>query len=229
MNASYPASKAIEELQLARPKSRAEAIISSSEPYVGTKEAAALLGVSVSTIQKMVEAGTLRAWKTQGGHRRVAESDVAILKRSGMASPGGDAHGKRVVLIVENNATMVKAYAKAAAEWGERIDVSFAGDAAAALLAIAQRRPDIVITDLAMEPFDGFHLIKTLRGSPELRNTRILVVTGLTDTEIKARGGLDEATLCYYKPLSFQRLAGYIDGFLQAVYRGPDQTRRIVS
>jgi len=175
-----------------------------------------MLGVSVSTIQKMVEAGTLRAWKTQGGHRRVAESDVQEMKRSGNASPSTDVHhGALAVLIVEDNQAQIKAYNKAMAEWGERVVVSYAGDAAAALLIIAQRRPDLVITDLAMEPFDGFHLIRMLRGSAELRHTLVLVVTGLTDEEIAARGGLDANTICYHKPLSFQRLGGYIDALTQ--------------
>jgi excisionase family DNA binding protein len=204
---------------MARPKSRAESIISAAEPYIGTKEAAALLGVSVSTIQKMVEAGTLRAWKTQGGHRRISANSVTSLKRSGMASPTGDNNGRLQVLVVEDNATMIKAYTKALSEWGSGVNLYFAGDGAAALLAIAQRRPDLVITDLAMEPFDGFHLIKTLRGSSDLAETAILVVTGLSDEEIKARGGLDDATLCYRKPLSFQRLGGYIDGLMQARQR----------
>lgn len=201
---------------MARPKSRAEEISAAAEPYLGTKEAAAMLGVSVSTIQKMVEAGTLRAWKTQGGHRRVAESDVAEMKRTGLASPpSGSQRGPLAVLIVEDNPVQRKAYDKALADWGPRVAVSYERDGAAALLAIAQRRPELVITDLAMEPFDGFHLIRTLRGSRDLEATRILVVTGLSDDEISARGGLDEITLCYRKPLSFQRLHGYIDALVQ--------------
>ena len=136
-----------------------------------------------------------------------------------MASPTGDNNGRLQVLVVEDNATMIKAYTKALSEWGSGVNLYFAGDGAAALLAIAQRRPDLVITDLAMEPFDGFHLIKTLRGSSDLAETAILVVTGLSDEEIKARGGLDDATLCYRKPLSFQRLGGYIDGLMQTRQR----------
>ena len=175
-----------------------------------------MLGVSVSTIQKMVEAGTLRAWKTQGGHRRVAERDVLEMKSTGLASPSRATHrGPLAVLIVEDNPVQLKAYSKAAADWGPRVAVSYAADGAAALLAIAQRRPELVITDLAMEPFDGFHLIRTLRGSTELQDTRILVVTGLSDDEIAARGGLDDVTLCYRKPLSFQRLHGSIDALIQ--------------
>lgn len=205
---------------MGQPKSRVEEISAAAELYLGTKEAAALLGVSVSTIQKMVEAGTLGAWKTQGGHRRVAERDVLEMKSTGLASPSRASHrGPVAVLIVEDNPVQLKAYSKAVADWGPRVAVSYAGDGAAALLAIAQRRPALVITDLAMEPFDGFHLIRTVRGSIELQDTRVLVVTGLSDDEIAARGGLDDATLCYRKPLSFQRLHGYIDALVHR--RGP--------
>ena len=201
---------------MARPKSRADEISAAAEPFLGTKEAAAWLGVSVSTIEKMVEAGTLRAWKTQGGHRRVAERDVADMKRTGLASPPRDSELRPLaVLIVEDNPVQLKAYGQAVADWGQRVSVSYAGDGATALLAIAQRRPDVVITDLSMEAFDGFHLIRTLRGSKDLQDTRVLVVSGLSESEIAARGGLDDATLCYFKPLSFQRLHGYMDALVQ--------------
>lgn len=200
---------------MARPKSRAAEILSTNEAFLGTKEAAAMLGVSVSTIHKMVEAGNLRAWRTQGGHRRIAQADVAAANRGGMQKPSGSAQDSLSILIVEDDATMVKAYTRVAAKWGDAVDVSFASDSAAGLLQIAQRRPNLVVTDLLMEPFDGFHLISTLRASPELADTRVLVVTGLTEAEIKQRGGLDAVTLCYHKPLSFERFSGYVDARLQ--------------
>ena len=199
---------------MARPKSRAEQILSSNEAFVGTKEAAAMLGVSVSTIQKMVESGKLRAWRTQGGHRRIAETDVQALNRDGRQAVGSG-HQSLFILIVEDNATMLKAYARVAAQWGNKVELAFASDAAQALLMIAQKRPNLVITDLAMEPFDGFHLIRTLRASPELADTRVVVVTGLSDEDIAAKGGLDSTTRCYRKPLSFERLGGYVDARLQ--------------
>lgn len=198
-----------------RPKSRAEEILSSNEEFLGTKEAAAMLGVSVSTIHKMVEAGNLRAWRTQGGHRRIAAADVKGTNLGGRRRSSASPHQSLSILIVEDNATMVKAYTKAAAKWGDAVDVTFANEAASALLQIAQKRPNLVVTDLAMEPFDGFHLIRALRASPELADTRVLVVTGLSDAEIEEKGGLDALTLCYHKPLSFERFSGYVDARLQ--------------
>lgn len=201
---------------MARPKSRAEEILSSNEAFVGSKEAAAMLGVSVSTIQKMVGSGKLRAWRTQGGHRRIAEADVRAASRDGLHSMGTSTNRQSLsILVVEDNPVMVKAYTKVAAQWGQAVQLTFAGDAASALLEIARRRPDLVVTDLVMTPFDGFHLIKTLRASSELADTRVLVVTGLTRTEIEAKGSLDDLTVCYHKPLSLERFGGYIDARLQ--------------
>jgi excisionase family DNA binding protein len=199
-----------------RPKSNAEEILAGSEAYVGPQEAAAMLGVSPSTVKKMIDSGTLRAWRTEGGHRRISATSVQAAARSvkRMAASGAP-HGKLAVLIVEDNPTTLKAFSRLFGTWGERLDLQFAGDAAEALLAIAQRRPDVVITDLAMKPFDGFHLIKMVRGSPELRATRMVVVSGLSGEEIEARGGLDPAVVHYHKPLSNERLAGYIDAQLQ--------------
>jgi excisionase family DNA binding protein len=44
----------------------------SSEDYCGTSYAAKLLGLSVATVQSLVEKGEIDAWKTLGGHRRIA-------------------------------------------------------------------------------------------------------------------------------------------------------------
>lgn len=48
-------------------------------PVLTTTQAAALLGVAVSTVQKLVETGHLASWKTPGGHRRIPQGDVRKL------------------------------------------------------------------------------------------------------------------------------------------------------
>ncbi|MET0969359.1 MAG: GAF domain-containing protein [Tardiphaga sp.] len=44
-----------------------------------TAQAAKLLGISVRTSQLLIEGGSLRSWKTPGGHRRVYRADVMAL------------------------------------------------------------------------------------------------------------------------------------------------------
>ena len=64
------------------------------DPILTTREAAALLGVAVSTAQVWMEGGALPTWKTPGGHRRVRRSAVLQLLRqhAQQLSVGGASH-----------------------------------------------------------------------------------------------------------------------------------------
>ena len=201
---------------MARPRTPVAEILSAAEQWIGTKEAAAILGVSVSTIQKMVETGKLRAWRTQGGHRRVSEADVRMLNRQKRQTA---LHRSPVqplqLLVVEDNPTVAKALARMVEQWGQCVETAFARGAAEALEHTMRHRPDLIVTDLSMQPLDGFHLIRTLRASRELADTRILVLTGMRAEDIQARGGLDKLVVRYEKNQFFARLSGYIDARLQ--------------
>lgn len=61
---------------------------SPDDPTVTTRDAAELLGISVSTAQKWIEGGALTSWKTPGGHRRMRRSAVLALLEERMAPPG---------------------------------------------------------------------------------------------------------------------------------------------
>ena len=46
--------------------------------YLSTTQAAQRLGLSVGTIQRMVQAGVLQAYTTLGGHRRILASSLRV-------------------------------------------------------------------------------------------------------------------------------------------------------
>jgi excisionase family DNA binding protein len=182
--------------------------------FVGTKDAAALLGMSVSSVQKLVESGVLPGWRTQGGHRRIPmEAIKRELAKSRDAHAPAPAQVLRV-LVVEDNAVICAAYAKMILQWGGLVEVSYAADGAQALLLLAQTRPDILITDLAMKPIDGRLLVQAIRANEQLAHLRVVVVSGVLDAE--RPHGFDARTVVYAKPLSFERLAGYLDAQVQS-------------
>ena len=47
-----------------------------NDDLMTTREAGEVLGVAVRTVQLWVESGVLPAWRTAGGHRRIARSAV---------------------------------------------------------------------------------------------------------------------------------------------------------
>jgi len=65
---------------------------------------------------------------------------------------------------------------------GELYEVTAAVDGQAALDAIAQRQPDIVLLDLLMPRLDGFAVIEQLRQDPDSRELPVIVLTAKTLT-----------------------------------------------
>ena len=89
--------------------------------YCSTKEAAATLGVSHRTVQLWVENGTLQAWRTAGGHRRITVESVNRLvdgRRLAIAGhapsapgvPSVPAPSGRRVLVVDDDPLMLRLY-----------------------------------------------------------------------------------------------------------------------
>jgi DNA-binding response OmpR family regulator len=55
--------------------------------------------------------------------------------------------------------------------------VSVARDGQAGLDAIRASRPDLVVLDVMMPRLDGFAVLEAVRADPEIRETRILMLT----------------------------------------------------
>jgi len=180
-----------------------------------------LLGISRTSVQKMVDSGMLRAMRTAGGHRRILRSSVlAVLSAeplllSGVGLAPSDAAPHLQVLIVEDRPSTTLSYRKALQRSQIPLHCEFAADGMEALLKIERLRPDVLITDLQMEPFDGFHLITAVQRDPQLAQMGQVVVTGLDDAEIERRGGLPPGVLLYRKPVPWERLIGYLEAHAQ--------------
>lgn len=191
----------------------------SSEDFCGTTYAAKLLGLSVGTVQTLVEKSELRAWKTRGGHRRIAMQSVLDYQRRhnpAAAAAAATSRPRLKILLVEDDAVsrdMMKAHFE---RWDLPIDCTAMASALDALMDITSLQPDVLITDLRMPGVDGFELLRSVRGNPALAGMNMLAVTGLSPEEIEARGGLPERTVYVRKPVDMRWLNGYLVALLSA-------------
>jgi excisionase family DNA binding protein len=189
-----------------------------------TQKAAELLGISVSSVQQLVEAGVIEAWKTKGGHRRIPLSAVHAYKAApqagiarAAAAPGAlapaaqqDVHAPVSVLVIEDNAMQRALYERQLAQWGLPISVRFCENGYQALIEIARSHPDILLADIVMEGIDGYEVIKTIFGYPELADVNIAIVSSLEADALEQRGGVPEGVVFFPKPVNFDELRGYV-------------------
>lgn len=191
----------------------------SSDDYCGTSYAAKLLGLSVATVQSLVEKGEIEAWKTLGGHRRIAlQSLNAYLAKNSpkLARVDTDPHHRLRVLIVEDDENTRELYRCQLEEWDLPIDCTWMTSALEALMDIASMRPDVLITDLSMPGVDGFEMLKALKRNPQLAAMQIVVITGLPSQAIAERGGLPPNSSLLQKPVNFDWLQGYLTALVAA-------------
>lgn len=181
-----------------------------SQEFYSTREAAVKLGLSLGTVQKMVEIGALSAWKTSGGHRRVLASSLEDYIRSRQSSPQVGGNQTLSILVVEDDDAIQKKYADQISDWDIDLNLRLETSGLNTLLYIAKHRPDIVITDLQMANLDGFELINSLRKDLSFSKMDILVVTEMSKQDIAERGGLPKDVMVFAKPISFATLQGYV-------------------
>ncbi|MEC5399489.1 response regulator [Uliginosibacterium sp. H1] len=188
--------------------------------YCSTSEAAQMLGVSLGTVQQMVENGLLDAWKTAGGHRRIRITSVEAFLRKRQAGPVhvGGAVSLRV-LIAEDDRIMQALYERTLANWELPIEVKIVASGFEGLMEIGRNPPDLLVSDLVMPGLDGFAMIRKLRSEPALAQMDVVVVTGLTPEDIDEQGGLPDDVIIYGKPIPFKELKGYVQAKLVSLQK----------
>jgi CheY-like chemotaxis protein len=139
------------------------------------------------------------------------------------------------VLIVEDNAHMRTVLLQVVRAVGVG-KVLLANDGAQALQTIREQDIDILITDLAMEPFDGIDLIRLIRNSPSSAKPMlpVLMITGHMTLNRVQQARDAGVTEFLSKPISVKLVMDRLEAIIfrprdfirSSDYFGPDRRRR---
>ena len=122
--------------------------------------------------------------------------------------------GKPLVLVVDDDPAMRLLMHETLRLAG--FAVVEAEDGAAALAAVNQRRPDVLLLDVLMPKLDGFDVCLELRKKPETENLPVLMVTGLDDEDSIRRAFDSGATDFITKPINWATLSYHVGYLMRA-------------
>lgn len=89
------------------------------------------------------------------------------------------------VLIVEDDIDSVRTLSMLVAEMGHTVEYAINGYVA---VTLAKRfKPDIVLLDLGLPGIDGFDVCEQIKQDRELRDVRVIVITGYGQPEFRER------------------------------------------
>jgi PAS domain S-box-containing protein len=120
-------------------------------------------------------------------------------------------HTPAHILIVDDNADMRDYLRRILSEHHEVIAVA---DGAAALAAVNQKVPDLVVSDVMMPELDGFGLLKALRADARTKETPIILLSARAGEESIVEGLVAGADDYLIKPFSANELVTRVNAYL---------------
>ena len=89
------------------------------------------------------------------------------------------------VLLVEDDNNLREIYEARLAAEGYEIITAQNGEEA--LVVAKQNKPDLIVSDVMMPRISGFEMLDILRNTDELRDTKVIMLTALGQSEDQAR------------------------------------------
>jgi len=175
-----------------------------SANIMSTRDAALCLGVSVRTVQLWVENGSLEAWKTPGGHRRIYRQSVDKMLA---ARHSNEVAGEFFEILICGDAAESSVLLESQLiALGAEIRIRTAHNGFEALIQIGKCCPNLLVLDLITENTNGIQMLDALKNTPFMQTMQIIVVTDLSDDALEQLGGLHPGVTKFNKPVPIAQM-----------------------
>ncbi len=188
--------------------------------FCGTTEVAKILGLSVGTVQSLVERQELMAWKTRGGHRRISLASVQEYQRRNHSSALGAQANDRIMWVQEAGPVRQKLMTHLS-RWGIRLQIDWFDHVVEASMGLQSLRPGLVVIDLKAQHPDALQFIRHVHGQPEFRSLTLLALCATKPPEDLLREAPGASIHWTRKPIDWSWLRGYCEAYQMLQLRQP--------
>ncbi|MAG13153.1 MAG: histidine kinase [Spirochaetales bacterium] len=182
-------------------------------------EVANICGVVNQTAINWIKNGHLKAFTTPGGQYRVYAEDLhEFLSSRGMRVPDEieEIAGGRCILIVEDEENLNNMLKELFLRTLPDYEVFQALDGYEAGRLISERRPSIIVLDMSLPGVDGHELIGRIKQDENLKNPRIIAMSGMSGEIAEREKILEEgADLFLTKPVNSDELVESVRTLLE--------------
>lgn len=187
--------------------------------FITSSQAAKQLGLSMATIQKLVDNNVLQAWKTFGGHRRISLASVLNYQSTNnlqdMPRTSSDRRAK-VMLVIESPELTVR-LKNDVSQWQLPLQVTFQESLTEALLELLSDKHDLLVLQLSGLRKQQEKVLEILQKFMSSRHTvaHTLVLTQEADLLPHAPSASAPVSIqILNKDLSPLWLSAYLSGFI---------------
>lgn len=165
-----------------------------------TFEVAKYCNVTMTTVVNWIKAGSLKAYKTKGGHRRIYLNDLLeFLNEYKMP-----VNIEKNILIVDDDEAIRTGLQKLLEREGYIVNTAADGFQAGILFEL--NKPTLVILDLVMPGLDGHAVCDYIKCKKETKHTKVIILTGFPSAENVEKAKKVGCDACLSKPIGNDEL-----------------------
>ena len=154
--------------------------------FYSTFEVAKICHVSAGSVIRWIKEGKIEASMTAGGHHRISESALhSLLKQLNIPAPSNFSKEKFKVLVVDDEPGVRKILRRILETNFDNVLVEEAEEGFVAGWRAHSLKPDLVFLDLLIPGMDGFRICQFIRSFAELKDTKIIAITGMQTQGVK--------------------------------------------
>jgi len=153
-----------------------------------SRQVGKLLSADPSSVNRWIDSGKLKAYRTPGGHRRVLHADLIVfLQECGMPIPDELKPEKLVFLLVDDDENYLRSMRKSLLRADRTLDIHTCSSGYEALIQLGALHPDVVVLDIYMPGLDGVEVCQRIKGTAETQDTMVVANTGHPSSTLESR------------------------------------------
>jgi len=186
--------------------------------YLTTGQVARACQVSVVAVKKWIRRGKLKAFRTPGGHFRIAADEFQRFRTAHRFPPDrfppeGDEPLR--ILVVDDDPQIVEVLVLVLRGLRPAAKLETASSGYEGLLKVGTFRPHVLVLDLRMPGLDGFEVCRRIKDDPVTRATRVLAITAYPEQSTKEEVLRCGADAFLTKPFMMEELKAQVQRLLR--------------
>lgn len=190
----------------------------SNAEFVTSSQAAKRLGLSMATIQKLVDNNVLKAWKTFGGHRRISLASILHYQSANnfLDAPRQTTDRRAKVMLVIESPEITARLKKDITQWHLPVQAAFQESLTEALLELLNDKHDLLVIQMSGLRKQQEKILEILQKFMSSRHTvaHTLVLTQESDLLPSDTSGAPVSIQVLNKDISPMWLSAYLSGFV---------------
>jgi excisionase family DNA binding protein len=166
-----------------------------------SRDVGKMVGADPSSVNRWIDSGRLKAYRTPGGHRRVLHDDLlGFLGEWGIPIPDELRPTNLSLLVVDNDEQYLKSLRRALLRIDRSLEIQTCTSGIEALILIGAQRPDVVLLDVYMPGLDGVEVCNRIKRNPATQDVLVIANTGRPSSQLEKRVLEAGAAACLTKP-----------------------------